>query len=185
MPDLAFYAFPTLDQLSKASEAALRAEGFGYRLGHGFLRAPLGSLMCVYGLSRMRWPLIGSSGLAYLAHMPDAVSCLQCMVHTQHGYAWCSAQAGCCELLHRQQGMPKVPLRLLTCLSCPCMCAEHCQSQVAKPPGDWCASNRFWQMAPRRITGVAHACCKAKLITGFVPMLQAQLSLCEQPFGRQ
>ena len=31
MPDLAFYAFPTLEQLSAASEAALRAEGFGYR----------------------------------------------------------------------------------------------------------------------------------------------------------
>ena len=31
VPDLAFYAFPTLQQLSKATEAALRAEGFGYR----------------------------------------------------------------------------------------------------------------------------------------------------------
>ena len=31
IPDLAFYAFPTLEQLSSASEAALRAEGFGYR----------------------------------------------------------------------------------------------------------------------------------------------------------
>ena len=31
VPDLAFYAFPTLEQLSKATEAALRAEGFGYR----------------------------------------------------------------------------------------------------------------------------------------------------------
>ncbi|KAL3141464.1 hypothetical protein ABBQ32_005027 [Trebouxia sp. C0010 RCD-2024] len=31
VPDLAFYAFPTLEQLSAASEAALRAEGFGYR----------------------------------------------------------------------------------------------------------------------------------------------------------
>lgn len=31
LPDLAFYAFPTLQQLSKATEAALRAEGFGYR----------------------------------------------------------------------------------------------------------------------------------------------------------
>ena len=30
-PDLAFYAFPTLEQLSNATEAALRAEGFGYR----------------------------------------------------------------------------------------------------------------------------------------------------------
>lgn len=31
VPDLAFYSFPTLEQLSAASEAALRAEGFGYR----------------------------------------------------------------------------------------------------------------------------------------------------------
>ena len=31
VPDLAFYAFPSLEQLSSASEAALRAEGFGYR----------------------------------------------------------------------------------------------------------------------------------------------------------
>ena len=31
VPDLAFYAFPSLEQLSAASEAALRAEGFGYR----------------------------------------------------------------------------------------------------------------------------------------------------------
>ena len=31
VPDLAFYAFPTLEQLSAASESALRAEGFGYR----------------------------------------------------------------------------------------------------------------------------------------------------------
>ena len=31
VPDLAFYAFPTLEQLSAASEVALRAEGFGYR----------------------------------------------------------------------------------------------------------------------------------------------------------
>lgn len=33
VPDLAFYAFPSLEQLSAASEAALRAEGFGYRYG--------------------------------------------------------------------------------------------------------------------------------------------------------
>lgn len=31
VPDLAFYAFPSLEQLSSASETALRAEGFGYR----------------------------------------------------------------------------------------------------------------------------------------------------------
>ncbi len=31
VPDLAFYSFPTLEQLSAASEAALRGEGFGYR----------------------------------------------------------------------------------------------------------------------------------------------------------
>ena len=31
VPDLAFYAFPTLEQLSAASEADLRAQGFGYR----------------------------------------------------------------------------------------------------------------------------------------------------------
>ena len=31
VPDLAFYTFPSLEQLSSASEAALRAEGFGYR----------------------------------------------------------------------------------------------------------------------------------------------------------
>lgn len=31
VPDLAFYAFPSLEQLSSASEAALRAQGFGYR----------------------------------------------------------------------------------------------------------------------------------------------------------
>ncbi len=31
VPDLAFYSFPTLEQLSAASESALRAEGFGYR----------------------------------------------------------------------------------------------------------------------------------------------------------
>lgn len=34
VPDLAFYSFPTLEQLSAASEAALRAEGFGYRCVH-------------------------------------------------------------------------------------------------------------------------------------------------------
>ena len=37
VPDLAFYAFPTLEQLSKATEAALRAEGFGYRSGQDFM----------------------------------------------------------------------------------------------------------------------------------------------------
>ena len=31
VPDLAFYSFPSLEQLSAASESALRAEGFGYR----------------------------------------------------------------------------------------------------------------------------------------------------------
>ena len=31
VPDLAFYAFPSLEQLSAASDALLRAEGFGYR----------------------------------------------------------------------------------------------------------------------------------------------------------
>lgn len=31
VPDLACYSFPTLQQLSQATEAALRAEGFGYR----------------------------------------------------------------------------------------------------------------------------------------------------------
>ena len=29
--DLAFYAFPTLQQLQEASDEALRSEGFGYR----------------------------------------------------------------------------------------------------------------------------------------------------------
>ena len=30
-PDLAFFAWPTLEQLSKATEEALREAGFGYR----------------------------------------------------------------------------------------------------------------------------------------------------------
>lgn len=30
-PGLAFYSFPTLEQLSEATEEHLRAEGFGYR----------------------------------------------------------------------------------------------------------------------------------------------------------
>ena len=37
VPDLAFYSFPTLEQLSAASEAALRAEGFGYRYHQAML----------------------------------------------------------------------------------------------------------------------------------------------------
>ncbi|KAK9811506.1 hypothetical protein WJX72_004959 [[Myrmecia] bisecta] len=34
VPDPAFYAFPTLEQLSKATGADLRADGFGYRSRH-------------------------------------------------------------------------------------------------------------------------------------------------------
>ena len=32
-PELAYHAFPTLQQLAEASEEALRAGGFGYRCG--------------------------------------------------------------------------------------------------------------------------------------------------------
>lgn len=44
VPDLAFYAFPSLEQLSSASEAALRAEGFGYRYAVESLPCNAGTL---------------------------------------------------------------------------------------------------------------------------------------------
>ena len=45
---LAFYAFPTLEQLSEATEEHLRAEGFGYRFtsAHAHRRSPLKRLVC-------------------------------------------------------------------------------------------------------------------------------------------
>ena len=51
VPDLAFYSFPTLEQLSAASEAALRAEGFGYR--SAFLMALPLSLLNVLSNTNM------------------------------------------------------------------------------------------------------------------------------------
>lgn len=46
VPDLVFYSFPTLEQLSAASEAALRAEGFGYRYHQTTLHCMSAGLLC-------------------------------------------------------------------------------------------------------------------------------------------
>ena len=63
LQDLAFYAFPTLEQLQEATDDGLRAEGFGYRCCSHCLLQHLDTILGPQIVEKGNWVLRQSRGL--------------------------------------------------------------------------------------------------------------------------